>query len=122
MLADILRYQENDLKKAVTLYKVNCNDYGYAKSCLEYGNVAFSGVVEKNVKSDPIEALKYFERGCNLGSSENCLNSGMLLVSPILTNTEIQRDLPKVIEKLIHDLMKFIQYEPSYKVFLIAFQ
>lgn len=101
MLAEFLRIQENDLKKAVTLYKVNCNDYGYAKSCLEYGNVAFSGVAENNVKSDPLEALKYFEKGCNLGSSENCLNSGMLLVSPILANTEIQRDLAKVIEKWI---------------------
>lgn len=75
---------------------MNCDDYGYAKSCMEYGNFAFTGVKEKNVKADPVEALKYFERGCSLGSSANCLNSGMLLVSPLLSNTAIQQDYPKV--------------------------
>lgn len=99
MLAQFIKMQENDLLKAVKLFKVNCDEYGYAKSCLEYGNVAFTGVKEKNVKSDPVEALKYFEKGCSLGSSENCLNSGMLLVSPVLEKTELQRDLPKVNKK-----------------------
>lgn len=80
------------------MYRVNCDEYLFAKSCLEYGTVAFTGVKEKNVKSDPIEALKYFEKGCNLGSSDNCLNSGMLLVSPMLEKTALQRDLPKVRE------------------------
>lgn len=96
LLAEFLKTKENDLQKAVKLYKVNCDEYGYAKSCLEYGNFAFTGVKEKNVKSDPLEALKYFEKGCSLGSSENCLNSGMLLVSPILENSAIKRDLSKV--------------------------
>lgn len=98
MVGQFLKLKENDLLKAVKLFKVNCDEYGYAMSCLEYGNVAFSGVKEKNVKSDPIEALKYFERGCTLGSSENCLNSGMLLVSPMLEKTTLQRDLPKVMK------------------------
>lgn len=96
LLADFFKTQENDLQKAVKLYRVNCDEYAYAKSCLEYGNFAFTGVKEKNVKSDPVEALRYFEKGCGLGSSDNCLNSGMLLVSPILANTAIKRDLPKV--------------------------
>lgn len=96
LLAEFLKTNENDLQKAVKLYRVNCDQYGYAKSCLEYGNFAFVGVKEKNVQSDPIEALKYFEKGCSLGSSDNCLNSGMLLVSPMLTKTAIKRDIPKV--------------------------
>ena len=102
MLGQFIKMQENDLLKAVKLFKVNCDEYGYAKSCLEYGNVAFTGVKEKNVKSDPVEALKYFEKGCSLGSSENCLNSGMLLVSPVIQNTLLQRDLPKVNMKKIY--------------------
>lgn len=96
MLGQYIKLLENDLLKAVKLFKVNCDEYDYAKSCLEYGNVAFSGVKEKNVKSDPIEALKYFEKGCRLGSSENCLNSGMLLVSSVLEKSSLQRDLPRV--------------------------
>lgn len=96
MLAGFFRIKDNDLQKAVKLYRVNCDEYKYAESCLEYGTVAFTGFKEKNVKSDPVEALKYFEKGCHLGSSENCLNSGMLLVSPILKDTDLERDLPKV--------------------------
>lgn len=96
LLAEYLRFKENDLKKAITLFKVNCDEYGYAESCLEYGNFAFSGIKSKNVKSDPTEALRYFEKGCNLGSADNCLNSGLLLVSPMLESSTIPRDLPKV--------------------------
>lgn len=96
MLADFYRLQEKDLQRAVKLYRVNCDEYKYAKSCLEYGTVAFTGVKEKQVKSDPIEALKYFEKGCSFGSADNCLNSGMLLVSPMLEKSTLARDLPKV--------------------------
>lgn len=96
MVGQFLKLKDNDLLKAVKLFKVNCDEYKFAKSCLEYGNAAFTGVKEKNVKSDPIEALKYFEKGCQFGGSENCLNSGMLLVSPMLEKSALQRDLPKV--------------------------
>lgn len=96
MLGLFIKIQENDLLKAIKLFKVNCDEYKYAPSCLEYGNAAFTGVKEKNVKSDPVEALKYFEKGCSFGNSENCLNSGMLLVSPVLGNSILQRDLSKV--------------------------
>lgn len=95
-LGVFIKQVEKDLLKAVKLFKVNCDEYKHAQSCLEYGNVAFGGVKEQNVKSDPIEALKYFEKGCSFGSSENCLNSGLLLVSPLLERSALPRDLPKV--------------------------
>lgn len=98
LLAGYFRFKDF-LHKAVKLYRVNCDDYGYAESCLEYGTIAFTGIKEQNVKSDPVEALKYFEKGCSLGSSENCLNSGMLLVSPILKDSALERDLPKVSQR-----------------------
>lgn len=95
MFAEFLRTQEHDLHKAITIHKVNCDEYKYSKSCLEYGNYAFSGIKEKNIASDPAEALKYFEKGCNFGGSDNCLNSGLLLVSPKLENSPIPRNIPK---------------------------
>lgn len=95
MLAEFLRTQEHDLHKAITMLKVNCDEYKYSKSCLEYGNYAFSGIQEKNVASDPAEALKYFEKGCSFGDGDNCLNSGLLLVSPRLENSPIPRNLSK---------------------------
>lgn len=113
MLAEFFQKRENDLQKAVQLYRVNCDEYGYAKSCLEYGTVAFTGVKEKNVKSDPVEALKYFEKGCSLGSSDNCLNSGMLLVSPLLEKTALERDLPKVSKRSNNSLESCMEFYES---------
>lgn len=95
MLAEYFRSKKL-LYKAIKLYRVNCNDYGYAESCLEYGTIASVGVKERSVKSDPVEALKYFEKGCKLGSSENCLKSGMLLISPRVNGSNLERDLLKV--------------------------
>lgn len=96
MLAEFTKFKENDWQKASKIHKINCEDYKYAKSCLEYGNYAFVGSKDEKRESDPIEALKYFEMGCKLGNHENCLNSGLLLVSPKLQGSPLQRDLPKV--------------------------
>lgn len=87
---------ENDWKRANAIYKVNCDEYGYAKSCLQYGNSIFTGSFDKGQNPDPVEALKYFQKGCDVGSGENCLNSGLLLVSPRLHGSALPRDLPKV--------------------------
>lgn len=92
--------EKNDWKKANAIYKVNCEEYGYAKSCLQYGNSIFTGSLDKGLSPDPVEALKYFQKGCEIGSDENCLNSGLLLVSPKLHGSALPRDLPKVISNL----------------------
>lgn len=96
MIGEFLRNKENDWQKASALFRVNCDDYGYAKSCLEYGNTVFTGIKEKNIEGNPVEALKYFEKGCKLNSGDNCLNSGLLLVSPKLEKSPIEQDLSKV--------------------------
>lgn len=96
LLAEFMGLQENDWKRANAIYKVNCEEYGYAKSCLQYGNSIFTGSFDKGHTPDPVEALKYFQKGCEIGSDENCLNSGLLLVSPKLQGSALPRDLPKV--------------------------
>lgn len=96
MLAEFMKQTDKNWDRASKIYQVNCDTYGYAKSCLEYGNYAFIGIKGKDIKPDPVEALKYFNKGCELGSGENCLNSGLLLVSPKLHDSPLGRDLPKV--------------------------
>lgn len=75
------------------MYQSTCDDYGYAKSCLKYGNYTFIGRGKSGAKPNPAEALQYYEKGCVLNDDENCLNAGLLLVSQKL---EEKRDFAKV--------------------------
>lgn len=92
LLADYLESIKKDFLKAATVYKTNCNDYKYGKSCLKYGNYALIG--RGRDKSDPSEALEYFEKGCELNDRTSCLHAGMLLTATGPAAT-IQRDVPK---------------------------
>lgn len=94
LLADYLESIHKDYEKARKVYRSTCDDYGYAKSCLKYGNYTFIGRGKSGSKPNPTEALEYYEKGCKLGDGENCLNAGLLLVSPKMNN---RRDFMKVI-------------------------
>ncbi|CAK1589693.1 unnamed protein product [Parnassius mnemosyne] len=92
LLGDYLEAIKKDYKKAAVVYKNNCLDYNYGKSCLKYGNYSLIG--RGRDKPDPKEALQYFEKGCELSDPASCLHAGVLL-----TNTgsdiTVQRDVPK---------------------------
>lgn len=93
LLGDYLETIHRDYEKARKVYQSTCDDYGYAKSCLKYGNYAFVGRGKSGSKANQNEALKYYEKGCALNDGENCLNAGLLLVSPKMHD---QRDFLKV--------------------------
>lgn len=82
--------------QSVRLHRLNCNDYKYAPSCIEYANVAFVGSKKNNVAPDISEALKYFTRACELGNAAGCTNVGMLVTSPYLNNTGLPREYARV--------------------------
>lgn len=86
LLGDYLETIHKDFGKARKVYQSTCDDYGYAKSCLKYGNYAFIGRGKSGSKPNPTEAMRYYEKGCLLGDSENCLNAGLLLVSPKMSD------------------------------------
>lgn len=77
------------------MYRSNCDDYGYARSCLKYGNYSFLGKGKSGTKGSPTEALKYYERGCDLKDADSCLHSGLMLVSKTMQAT-VERDVPRV--------------------------
>lgn len=79
LLGDYLEAIDKDFQKASRVYKTNCDDYKYPKSCYKYGAYSLLGKGVK--KHDYKEAYNYFEKGCELNNPEACLHQGLLLVS-----------------------------------------
>ncbi|KAF7271022.1 hypothetical protein GWI33_016053 [Rhynchophorus ferrugineus] len=79
LLADFLEAIKKDFEKAAKVYKNNCDEYKYGKSCLKYGGYNLTG---KGLhKADYKAAYDYFEKGCNLEEPYACFNQGLLLVT-----------------------------------------
>lgn len=97
MLGDYLESVKKDFEKAAKVFRSTCDDYGYAKSCLKYGNYSFLGKGISGSMGSPNDALKYYEKGCNLNNPEACLHSGLLLVSKSTDNKDVVRNFGKVI-------------------------
>lgn len=93
LLGDYLESIQKDYAKARKVYQSTCDDYGYAKSCLKYGNYAFIGRGKSGSKPDPGKALSYYEKGCKLNDASCCLSAGLLYVSP---KSQENRDISKV--------------------------
>lgn len=79
LLADFLESIKKDYEKAAKVYRNNCDEFHYAKSCLKFGTYSLLG--KGLPKSDFTSAYNYFEKGCNLNDPESCLNQGLLLVT-----------------------------------------
>ncbi|XP_055388840.1 cytochrome c oxidase assembly factor 7 homolog [Condylostylus longicornis] len=99
LLGDYLEGIKKDFEKASKVYKSNCDDYGYAKSCYKYGNYSFLGKGKSGSKGDPKLAYQYYEKGCALNDPDACLHSGLLLVSRAMPK-QIERNVPKGVEFL----------------------
>lgn len=101
LLGDYLESIKKDFEKASKVYRSNCDDYGYGKSCLKFGHYSFlgKGKASSNDKGDPKQAHKYYERGCDLKDGDCCLHSGLLMVSKSMSNC-VERDVAKGFESL----------------------
>lgn len=93
------------------MYRSNCDDYGYARSCLKYGNYSFLGKGKSGSSGSVAEAYKYYEKGCTLGEADSCLHSGLILVSRSMKE-EVNRDVKKVCV----DSVKFLLRDRCYRV------
>lgn len=101
MLGDYLESIKKDFEKAGKVYRTNCDDFGYAKSCLKFGHYSFlgKGKTSSAEKGDPKQAFQYYTRGCELKDADCCLHSGLIMVSktkPAL----FERDVTKGMENL----------------------
>lgn len=93
LLADFLEAIKKDYEKAAKVYRTNCDDYKYGKSCLKYATYSFLGKGSK--KSDFNVAYDYYEKGCNLDEPDSCLHQGLLLITRN-EQVEIKQDILKV--------------------------
>lgn len=96
LLGDYLESIKKDFEKASKVYRSNCDDYGYSRSCYKFGNYSFLGKGRTGGKSCASEALTYYEKGCNLKDADSCLHSGLLLVSRS-QQEGVKRDVPRVL-------------------------
>lgn len=93
MLGDFLEAIKKDYKKARKIYKTNCEERGFAKSCFKYGNYLALGKGEE--KPDVAGSMRYFEQACEGNEYRACFQQGLLLISD-LSNYGIKRDVKKV--------------------------
>ncbi|XP_017781401.1 PREDICTED: cytochrome c oxidase assembly factor 7 homolog [Nicrophorus vespilloides] len=79
LLGDYLESIKKDYDKAGKVYKTNCDDYKYGKSCLKYGTYCLLG--KGGIKEDFPVAYNYLETGCKNNEADACFNQGLLLVT-----------------------------------------
>lgn len=99
LLADYLEAIKKDFEKAAKVYRSNCDDYQYGKSCLKFGHYSFLGKGKVSDKGDATQAYKYYEKGCEQNDEEACLHSGLLLIS---------RNKPKTIDRDVNKALKYL--------------
>ncbi|XP_049836960.1 cytochrome c oxidase assembly factor 7 homolog [Schistocerca gregaria] len=76
LLGDYLEAIKKDFDKAAKVYKTNCDDYNFGKSCQKFGNYSFVG--KGNTTKDTEVAFKYYKKACDLGETKACFNVGVL--------------------------------------------
>jgi len=94
LLGDYFEGIKKDFERAAKVYKSTCDDYGLAKSCHKYGGYVFLG---KGCKQNPESALQYYQRGCDGGETQSCLNAGLMHLSGATSNGA-SKDVPRAMQ------------------------
>ncbi|KFM69405.1 Sel1 repeat-containing protein 1-like protein, partial [Stegodyphus mimosarum] len=78
LLGDYLEAIQKDFEGAAKVYKSNCDERNYARSCFKYGNYCYLG---KGIEKDVLSAFNYYKKACSLDSAEACLHCGVMLTT-----------------------------------------
>ncbi|XP_053598457.1 cytochrome c oxidase assembly factor 7 homolog isoform X1 [Microplitis demolitor] len=79
LLGDYMESISGDFEKAGEIYKSNCDERNWPRSCAKYGGYLGVG---KGCEQNMNEAFKYLKRGCELGDGIGCVRAGILASSP----------------------------------------
>jgi TPR repeat protein len=79
-LANFLENIRSQYTEATELYKRNCDDYKYSRSCLIYSKNATLG---RGCKKNLLESCQYSFKACDLNEPEGCLNAGICLLEGV---------------------------------------
>uniref|UniRef100_A0A224YWJ6 Cytochrome c oxidase assembly factor 7 n=1 Tax=Rhipicephalus zambeziensis TaxID=60191 RepID=A0A224YWJ6_9ACAR len=88
-LGDYLEAIKKDFARACNVYKNNCDDYHYGKSCFKYANYRLVG---KGSAMDKVEAQRYYHLGCEAGHAKACFGVGLGVTSP---DSGLEQDVTK---------------------------
>ncbi|KAF8777818.1 Cytochrome c oxidase assembly factor 7 like protein [Argiope bruennichi] len=101
LLGDYLEAVKKDFESAVKVFKSNCDERNYAKSCFKFGNFSYLG---KGCESNNLLAFDYYKKACDLDHPDGCLHVGVMLTSkeksPGKDTTEIKLDFPNGVKAL----------------------
>lgn len=86
LLGDYKEAIIQDFVKAASLYKSNCDERNFPRSCFKYGNYAATG---KGCKFNIEEAYQYFQKACDLNDNSGCLHGGILAITKPLKGDQV---------------------------------
>jgi len=93
LLGDFFESVERNFVSAGKVYKDNCDEHRFGKSCFKYGSYLMTG---KGVEQNGGKALEYYSKGCDVGSPEACFSAGLMLTSSdeqLGVATDVQKGL-----------------------------
>ncbi|XP_075229248.1 cytochrome c oxidase assembly factor 7 [Lycorma delicatula] len=76
LLGDYFEAISQNFKKALTIYKNNCDENNFGHSCFKAGAYYMQGKGLEGYNDNV--AMKYFKRGCELGYFPSCYRAGLL--------------------------------------------
>ncbi|KAF7995268.1 hypothetical protein HCN44_004740 [Aphidius gifuensis] len=105
LLGDYMEGIKNEYDKAAQLYKDNCDDRNWPRSCAKYaGYVSIGRGCTKNIQ----EAFKYIQKSCDLDDPRGCVKAGEMAASPFDSFVENRDEEIKLsiknLEKACHKL------------------
>ncbi|KAF2352722.1 hypothetical protein FHG87_016518 [Trinorchestia longiramus] len=95
LLGEYFETIKTDHDKAMKVFKNNCDEYKFARSCYKYATLALRGKGNKQARE---EVSSYYEKGCTYGSSDACTSGGLLAMMKSKkdkTGKEIQAEDPE---------------------------
>ncbi|KAL0277710.1 UNVERIFIED_CONTAM: hypothetical protein PYX00_004904 [Menopon gallinae] len=113
LLGDYLDAIKKDFEKAGKIYKTNCDEYNFPKSCHSYGNYALVGKGQE--KGNVAVAYTYYSKACELGVAKSCLNAGLMDV-----NGSVSGRREKNLHKGVESLDKACELGNDYACFYLA--
>ncbi|XP_066903853.1 cytochrome c oxidase assembly factor 7 homolog isoform X2 [Halyomorpha halys] len=76
LLGDYLEAINQDFDKAGKIYKVNCDNSNFGRSCFKIGNYFLAG--KGGLQKSDSKAIEYYEKGCELNDFDSCFRGGVI--------------------------------------------
>ncbi|KAK0073121.1 hypothetical protein PV325_010256 [Microctonus aethiopoides] len=115
LLGDYMEGIKLDYKAAADIYKSNCDERNWPRSCAKFGGYKSVG---RGCDPDMNTAYEYMKKGCNLGDAQGCTKAGIMAISP---NTKYEDDRSTEISNGLNMLKKSCyEYEQEQGCFYLS--